>query len=161
VLASEIGNAIEIDSFSWFRHVSGEPQGSYYDLKVYMGLCSSDTLGMNYDDNYISGTKTLVLSSSFFTTPSVNPFEWFEIVFDTPYWYNGLDNLIIEIEWSSAPGDDALYTMHWDSGANRCLFGRYGSATALFPKVEVPNLRLNGTLSLSNSTFGQIKAAFI
>jgi len=161
VLASEIGDAIEINSFSWFRGVGGESQGSYYDLKIYMGLCSSDQLGMTYDDNYISGSKTLVLSSAFFTTPTVNPMDWFEITLDTPFWYNGVDNLIIEIEWSSAPGDDALYTMHWDGGANRCLFGRYGSATALYPKIEVPYLRLNGTLSLSNSTFGRIKAAFI
>ncbi|MCD4777277.1 MAG: hypothetical protein K8S15_14675 [Candidatus Aegiribacteria sp.] len=161
VLASEIGDAIEIESFSWKRSVGGEPQGSYNDLKIYMGLCSSNQLGLNFDDNYITGTKILVLSSSLYTTPSVNPNEWFDIVFDTPFWYNGQDNLLIEIEWSSAAGSDALYSWHWDGGANRCIFGRYGSSAALFPKVEVPNLRLNGTLSLTNSTFARIKALFM
>lgn len=161
MLASEIGEAIEIMSFSWKRSVGGEPQGSYNNLNIYMGLCNSDELVLNYDDNYISGTRILVLSSSLYTTPSVNPNEWFEITFDTPFWYNGEDNLLIEIEWSSASGSDALYTWHWNGGTNRCLFGRYGTSTALFQKVDVPNLRLNGTLSLTNSTFAQVKAAFI
>lgn len=161
MLASDIGNAIEIESFSWKRHVSGDPQGTYYDLKIYMGLGSSSELGLNFDDNYIGGTRILVLSSSYYTTTSVGPNEWFDVTFDTPFWYNGEDNLIIEIEWSSAAGSDALYTWHWNGGSNRCVFGRYGTSTALLHSSNVPNIRLNGTLSLSSSTFAQIKSAFI
>ncbi len=161
MLASEIGDAIEIEDFSWKRHVSGDPQGTYSDLKIYMGLCSSNELGLNFDANYIYDTKILVLSSSSYTTTSVGPNEWFNVTFDTPFWYNGQDNLLIEIEWSAAAGTDALYTWHWDGGANRCVFGRYGSSTGLFQGVDVPNVRLNGTLSLETSTFAQIKAAFI
>ncbi len=161
VLASEMGDAIEIESFSWKRHVSGDPQGTYNDLKIYMGLGNSSELGLVFDDNYISGTRILVMSSSSYTTTSVGPNEWFDITFDTPFWYNGEDNLIIEIEWSSAGGIDALYTWHWNGGTNRCVFGRYNTATGLVQSSSVPNLRLNGTLSLENSTFARIKAAFI
>lgn len=160
VLASEISDAIEIETFSWKRYISGDPQGTYNDFKIYMGLCSSNELGLNFDDNYINGTKILILSSSLYTTTSVGPNEWFEVIFDTPFWYNGEDNLIIEIEWSSAAGTDALYTWNWDGGANRSVFGRFGTSTALYQQSNVPNLRLNGTLSLSNSTFARIKAAF-
>ncbi len=158
VLASEIGDAIEIESLSWKRYITGESQGTFNDMAVYIGLCDTDQLGMTFDDNYINGTRILVLSSSSYTTPSVGPNEWFSITFDTPFWYNGQDNLLIEVQWSSGLG--SLYTWNWSGGSNRCVFGRYGSSTALVQSSSVPNLRLNGTLSLSNSTFARIKAAF-
>ena len=159
MLASEIGDAIEIESLSWKRHVSGDTQSTLNDYSLYMGLCSSDVLGTNFDDNYISGSRTLVMSSSPYTTPSVNPNEWFDNILDTSFWYNGADNLIIEIEWSSGTG--SLYTWHWDSSSQRCVIGAYGASNANEISSNVPNIRLNGILSLSNTTFGQIKAAFI
>lgn len=159
MLASEIGDAIEIESLSWKRHVSGDPQGIYNDYSLYMGLCSSDVLGTNFDDNYISGSRTLVMSSSLYTTPSAGPNAWFDSILDTAFWYNGEDNLIIEIEWSDGAG--SLYTWHWDSSSQRCVIGPYGASNASETSSDVPNIRLNGVLSLSNTTFGQIKAAFI
>ncbi|RKZ08294.1 hypothetical protein DRQ25_09450 [Candidatus Fermentibacteria bacterium] len=158
VLASEIGDAINIDSFSWKRSVGGDPQGTFFDMKIYMGLCSGDALGANFDDNYISGTRILVMSGSPYTSPTVGMNEWFEFVFDTPFWYNGQDNLLIEVEWSSGVG--SLYSWVWPAGSDRSMYGLYGGATSLVRLSTAPNLRLNGTLSLSNSTFARIKAAF-
>jgi len=159
VLASELGDAIEIESLSWNRFPSGDPMATFNDCKIYMGLCSSNELGTTFDDNYISGTRTLVLSSSSFATTPVGPNEWFDTVLDTPYWYNGTDNLIIEVEWSSGSG--SLYSWNWNGGSNRSLIGVYGQSTGLELSTNVPNLRFNGTLSLTNSTFARIKAAFI
>ena len=159
VLASEIGDAIEIESLSWIRGLGGEPQGTFDDFALYMGLCSSNELGLAYDDNYIPGTRILVMSSSSLTTPTVNPNEWFDTTLDTPFWYNGEDNLIIEIEWSNGLG--SLYTWHWDGGGLRCVVGSYGEPNGSYSTNLVPNIRLNGILSLSGTTFGRIKAAFI
>ena len=158
VLASEIGDAIEIESLSFKRHFSGHSQGTYNDYSLYMGLCSSDELGTNFDDNYIPGTRILVMSSSSYTTPSAAPNEWFDNILDTSFWYNGVDNLIIEIEWSSGTG--SLYTWHWDASGQRCIIGPYGASIESEISSVMPNIKLNGVLSLSNSTFGQIKAAF-
>ncbi len=158
MLASEIGDAIEIETLSWKRSLGGDPQSTFNDYSLYMGLCSSDVLSENFDDNYIPGTRILVMSSSPYTTPSADPNEWFDNILDTSFWYNGEDNLIIEIEWSSGTG--SLYTWHWDSTYTRCVIGAYGSSNGEFSDL-VPNIRLNGVLSLSNTTFGQIKAAFI
>ena len=159
VLASEMGDAMNIDSFSWKRSVAGDPQGTFNDMKIYMGLCNSDELELAFNSNYIGGTRVEVMSASPYTSQTVGPNEWFEFVFDTPYWYNGQDNLLIEIEWSSGVG--SLYSWNWNGGSNRCMYGHYGMATALVINSNVPNLRLNGTLSLENSTFARIKAAFI
>ena len=71
VLASEIGDAIEIESLSWKRFPSPDDQGTFNDYAMYMGLCDSDQLGLNYEDNYISGTRTMVMSSSSYVTEVV------------------------------------------------------------------------------------------
>lgn len=159
VLTSEIGDAIKIDNLHWKRAVGGVNQGTFNDFVIYMGLCSGDVLGISYDDNYIPGTRTQVMSSSSYTTPSTNPNEWFVIPLDTPYWYSAGDNLLIEIEWSSGSG--SLYTWHWNSGTERCVVGAYGEPNGNFLTSLVPNIILEGTLSLDPSTFGMIKAAFI
>ena len=154
-----MGDAIEIESFSWKRCPSPDDHGTFNDMAIYMGLCDSDQLGTTFDNNYIPGTRVLVMSSPSYTTETVGVNEWFTFVFDTPYWYNGQDNLLIEIEWSSGVG--SLYTWNWNGGTNRSMYGLYGAATTSAQDPNVPNLRLNGTLSLSNSTFARIKAAFI
>ncbi|MEN8209662.1 MAG: hypothetical protein ABFR50_10490 [Candidatus Fermentibacteria bacterium] len=154
----DIGNAIEIQSFSWKRSPSPDDHGTFYDMKIYMGLCASDQLGMTFDDNFIPGTRILVLSGSPYSTQTVAVNEWFEFTFDTPFWYNGQDNLLIEIQWSSGSG--SLYSWNWNGGSDRCVYGHYGQSSGLVLNSNVPNLRLDGTLSLSNTTFARIKAAF-
>jgi hypothetical protein len=158
VLASEIGDAINIESLTWKRFPSPEDQGTFQDLKVYVGLCDTDVLGTTFDDNFMPGTKTLVLSGSPYSTPVVPVNGWFDITFDTPYWYNGQDNLLIEVEWSS--GDGSLYSWSWEGSGIRCIFAPYGQSTASVSNPNVPHLRINGTLELSQSTFGGIKASF-
>ena len=158
VLASEIGDALNIENFEWKRSIGGEPMATFNDFKIYMGVSTLDQLTTNYDANYISGTKTLVLDSSSYLNGTANPNEWFDVILDTPYWYNGQDNLIIEIEWSSGVG--SLYTWHWDGGTARSVVGGYGHAIGDYTESLVPNLKLNGVLSLESTTFGTIKAAF-
>jgi hypothetical protein len=158
VLASEIGDAMEIESFSWRRFPSPEDQGTFNDLKVYLGLCNSDTITTTFNDNFMPGTRTLVLSGSPYTTPVVPVGGWFDVVLDTPYWYNGQDNLLIEVEWSSGAG--SLYSWSWNGTGTRSIFALYGQSTAAVSEPKVPNLRINGTLDLSQSTFGEIKASF-
>jgi len=158
VLASDIGDAMGIESISWKRSVGGDPEGTFKDFKVYMGLCASDDLSVEYDSNWMSGTKLLVLESSSYTNGATNPNDWFDMTLDTPYWYNGEDNLLIEMEWST--GNGSLYTWHWNGGGARCVIGSYGNSTGDYTESMVPHLKLNGTLSLESTTFGAVKAAF-
>lgn len=158
VLADEIGEAIEIESLSWKRFPSPDDQANFSNLAIHLGLCESDELVSTYDDNYIEGTKTLVLSAASYSTPVVGVNEWFEVVFDTPYWYNGEDNLIIEIEWSDGIG--SVYVWNWEGVGTRCVHGLYGQSSGPSLTSKVPHLLINGTLALVNSTFGYIKASF-
>jgi hypothetical protein len=158
VLASDIGDAILLNELSWQRSVGGEPVGTFTNFKMYLGLCASDQLTTDYEANYISGTRTQVLAASPYVNGATNPDDWFDVVLDTPYWYNGQDNLIIEVEWSSGAG--SLYNWQWNGGSDRCVIGAYGASTGSSTESLVPHLILNGTLSLESSTFGAIKAAF-
>jgi len=159
VLTSEMGDAIEIESIS-FRNspASPDPSGSYDDLEIHIGLCDSDVLGSTYADNFIAGTRTLVLSSSLYSTGDVAVGEWFDFELDTPYWYNGQDNLLIEVIWPSGLG--SLYPYAWETNENRSCFGTFASTSGAF-QTRLPHMMLNGTLELSNTTFGEIKATFL
>lgn len=158
MLASEMGDAMEIESLSWRNPpASPDSSGNFTDLEIYVGLCNTDVLGNTYADNFIAGTRTLVLSSSYYSTGTVAVGEWYDFELDTPYWYNGQDNLLIEVIWPSGTG--SLYSYAWPSNENRSCFGAYGSTSGGF-QTRIPHLRLNGTLELSNTTFGAIKATF-
>lgn len=158
VLDSDIGSALTIDQLSWMRSVGGEAMGTFNDFKIYMGLCASDQLTTDYMANYITGTRYLVLSSSQYVNGTPSPNEWFDVVLDTPYWYNGQDNLLIEVEWSSGSG--SLYTWQWNGGGARSVIGGYGQSIGSYTESVVPHLMLNGTLALEQTTFGAIKASF-
>lgn len=159
VLADEINSAISIESISWIRAVGGEPIATFEDLKIYMGVTESDELTVVYEDNYIPGTRTLVFDGSpYHTLEALNPNDWFYTALDAPYWYSGSGNLIIEIEWKS--GEGSLYTWHWDSGTSRRVIGAYGASSGDFVDSEVPNIRLNGVLSLESTTWGRIKSSY-
>ncbi len=162
VLSSEMGSAMEIQSISFRRYPSPESQGTYTDFTMYMGLCSSDELVATFDDNWIPGTKTEVMSASSYTTETVAVGDWFTFNLDTPYWYNGQDNLLIEVNWSDG-STGSLYSWSWDTGTDRKIYGLYGSTMAPPANINgnVPTMQINGALSLDQSTFGRIKSAFI
>lgn len=158
VFDDEIGQAMEIESIAWKRFPSPDDQATFTDLDVYLGLCDSDELENNMDNNFIPGTMTSVLSSSSYTTDVVAVGDWYEITFTTPYWYNGQENLLIEINWSAGSG--SLYSWSWQAEPNRRAYAHYGETTARVLDNNVPTMQLSGTLALDNSTFGRIKSLF-
>ena len=145
---------MEITSLSWDP---SDPTHTvtFDEITIYMGLCSTDELGMDFEANYVPGTKTQVFHA-------VNPTwfagtSWFTIDLDTPFWYDGTHNLIIDVEWPDGSGQ--IYTYNWYSGTNRALTSDYGSPTGI-PEQTLSHLMLNGTLTLNQDTFGAIKALF-
>lgn len=153
MLGSEINSAMTISDIA-FRHATGTSV-VFDQFTVYMGSAAGGSLGNNFDGNY-SGSKITVYdhaNASF--APSG---EWITVPLDTPYFYNGTGNLIIEIAWPH--GDLELYTDYWSTpGVNRTLTSSYGSPTGdAFDFC--PNLLLSGTMSLAPMTFGAIKASF-
>jgi hypothetical protein len=153
VLGSEIGDAMTINSIG-FRHTSGDAV-VFDQFTVYMGSAAGGSLGSNFDDNYSGGKTTVYDHTSASFAPSGG---WITVPLDTPYFYSGTGNLIVEIAWPN--GDMELYAGHWSTpGVNRTMTAFYGSPTG--DAFEFcPNMLLSGTMSLAPMTFGGIKASF-
>ena len=137
---------------------SGYTRVNFTEFYMYMGYCSSDNLTENYQDNYVSGTRTTVFErTSAFTVNAVYP--WTGIVLDTPFWYNpSAGNLVIEIAWPD--GDDEIYTFNYGTpGVGSLVMGFYDlSYGGVFQ--EAPYLRFEGDYAFDQTTFAGIKASF-
>ncbi|MBN1434547.1 hypothetical protein JW921_07295 [Candidatus Fermentibacterales bacterium] len=156
MLEEEIGSAMYITSLAWKRTPLGDPSSSFDDMKIYLGLCDSDVLGTDFESNYVPGTKTLVFSEAPFTI-SAGADEWAVIELDTPFWYNGQDNLIVEVTWPDGAG--TFYVYRWATGSDRTLEAPYGSSTGMTGQ-EVPHMQLIGDLGLDGCSFGRLKVSF-
>ncbi len=159
VLDSEIENAMEILSLAWQRATGGSDQGHYYGVEIYMGLCADDELDATFDSNWVPGTRTLVFAADTLDL-SGNANDWAAVALDSPYWYGGEQNLLIDLQWASANTAYSFYTWRWDTGAVRCVKAVSLAAPTGVLSTQISELMLSGDLSLSQSTFGGIKTMF-
>jgi hypothetical protein len=158
-LSEELAGAMTIEEISWQRGGSaGSASGTYNSFKLYMGLSSADVLTDTFAANYIPGTRTLV-----YETPSqvmsAGADEWMSIALDAPFWYNGTDNLVVELEWQG--GANMFYTYMWNTGTSRGLMNKtdISSPTGTLSN-NMSELMLDGTMALEPETFASIKSAF-
>ncbi|MBD3279001.1 MAG: hypothetical protein GF388_11935 [Candidatus Aegiribacteria sp.] len=146
-----------IGRVSWQRGGSyGSETGYYNSFKLYIGLSDSAELTDTYSDNYIPGSRVMVYSTTT-QVMSAAPDEWMTVELDTPFYYNGSDNLILELEW--AGGSNMFYTYMWDTGSNRGLMNKVdiGSPTGVLYS-SMSRLMFDSPVSLDAATFGEIKA---
>jgi hypothetical protein len=157
VLTDEMGGGLTIEEISWCSFYAS-PDGVYQDVEIHLGLCASDTLGQVFDDNYIPGTKTLVLSADTLVA-ELQPDQWFTIGLDEPYSYTGEENLLIDIYHE--PGGSGLYTWSWSAGEGRSV----GTFSAPWTQGSlddlVPWMIISGSLSLERSTFAGVKVVLV
>jgi len=162
VLDSEMGGAFEFDTISLKRHSSGSTSGqtTFADFEIWAGLAESDVLGDNFEDNFIPGTRTLLFSRESLLIEA-EPNAWIPFVLDSPFWYGGTKNLIIEILWSEGEelGTECVYTWQWNTGTMRCASGPYDSETGSRTSV-IPLIQFSGDMTLLNTTFAGVKTSF-
>jgi hypothetical protein len=159
VLESEIGSAMDILSLAWQRAESGSSEGHYYGVEIYMGLCAGDELEATFDNNWIPGTRTLVFAADTLDL-SGDANDWTPIILDYPYWYGGGQNLLIDLQWTSANTAYSFYTWRWDTGAVRSVKAVSLAAPAGVLSTQMSELMLSGDLALPQITFGGIKTLF-
>ena len=163
VLDEEIGSDFEISSIAWQKHPAGDASAEFNTVMIYMGLCSEDQLGSIFDDNYISGTRTLVYESST-QVMSGGVDEWVSILLDTDYQYDSSEgNLIIEVTWVSPVDNKSFYCRSWDAGAIRAVgYTQAGAPTQPSGSLSssLPRLMITGSAggALESMTFGSVKS---
>jgi len=156
VLQEDIGCAFTINSITYTR-VAGA-YGWAGDFSIKMAHVTIDELSSTFTDNYEPGSlqevvfiDSLPLSGDFGSTLTIE--------FNEPFWYNGTDNLLIDIYYPLGTVEAAVY--NWEAGPSRCLLNMFlpsGSPSAegeLYSKL--PYMVLEGEMSLAGMTFGGIK----
>jgi hypothetical protein len=156
-LDEEIGSAMMIGELSWHRTSVGAESATFSNFNIYLGHGANDELGTVFDDNYIEGTKTLVYSAPS-QTVHAEAEGWFDLSLDTPFEYNGTDNLIMEIQW--AGGSGTFYTYKWATGTSRCLTAANPSLPSGTLSTSMCQFGIDAVLSLRPVTFGAIKSFF-
>lgn len=153
--ADEIGDAIEVTSIGWHRASGGTPTAAFNKFRIYMGYCPNDVLGTNFLDNYIEGTRTEVHYSNSITVAEGTE-EWFYIDLDTPFWYDGTQNLILEVVWDSGSGSVHNYFFNTEGMPMRLKSAEPDAETGFLSSLRCQFMLL-GTEQLENGTFASIK----
>ncbi len=163
--AEELQNiAMEVNAISFNAAPPSDPEGPYENLTVLMGHTGLSSLTETYDDNWsTSGTTVLPPSTVIFTDVVIG--DWFTIELDTPFQYDGSQNLLIEIVWSGPTpvpfGQGSLYSWSWNAGENRSVSGTSTTSPTGFASTIVQMLRIDyDPLALDQTTFAGIKASF-
>ncbi len=145
---------MQINSIMWEKAPSTSTDADCEGFSMYLGLSSSATLSTSsFDGNYISGTKTLVYSTPLLTIDMDDP--WGQIDLDTPFYYDGSENLIVEIQWDNGTEDNSYYNIEWNAGPDRCIYQQKEPDIKSY--YGVPHMFLVGDLALEGNTFAGIK----
>ena len=155
-LDEELDGPMTIDALSW-HWAAGGSAASFGDLEIILGHTDLENLGVDFDDNYLPGSDVVVYSESY-TELRVGPDGWITLDLENGFDYNGTDNLVMEIRWSSGSG--SLYTYRWETGGDRCLRGDGPSSTHGTLVTQMCQFRIETPLALDQRTFGSIKAEF-
>jgi hypothetical protein len=158
VLASEIGSGMTVEGISVNCAELSPYTGIRADAHIWMGLCESDILGTAFEDNYVPGSKTLVFQADTLEIDGV-PDTWVDIDLQTPFFYDGIRNLLIEV-WHEPVGlNHGLYCWNWASGEGRMIWAS-SQGGDVYVDDDVPWLSITGQTALEQQTFGGIKRVF-
>jgi hypothetical protein len=158
VLAEEMGSGMTVGELAWFCQYTSTPPPAYLNLEIHMGLCASNELGSDFAANYIPGTKVLVFQSDSLVI-NTEPDEWASIPLQTPFTYDGEENLIIDIIHDSGGG--MFYTWTWMTSTNRSLEAWSSNPeTPGNPNDQAPFMMLSSPTGMEVRTFGSIKRLF-
>ena len=154
VLEEELGHPILIESISFM--VEDFYSSWKTNVFIYLALTDMDELTQTFEANYNVGSKQLVLEADTLNYGTV-PEEWFTLEMQTPFWYPGEGNLLLElISYEADGGYTDIY--NWNSDSNRALVTHDCSNPIGNLDMWVPYITLSGSLNLQQMTFGGIKA---
>lgn len=154
VLDEEMSGDMTISAISMKNFCSD--QYAQQHVTIWMGQSELDVLTCVFDDNYTPGSRTLVFDQDSVITGG-NANEWFTLLLDTPFEYDGQTNLIIDIESLYC---STIYVWGWETGAHRNLYTYIPGSPTGAPDTEIPHLQIHGSLELECTTFGRIKTLF-
>lgn len=165
VTAEELGNqSLGITAISFNAAILSDPEGPYENLTILLGHTELESLTETFADNWSSSGVQVFFNPSYIIS-GVTPGSFFTFQLDTPFVYNGSDNLLIEVAWdgpSEPPlGQGSIYTWYWTTTGNRVLSSNDLSSATGSAFEYCNNLRIDySTEAFENTSFAGIKASF-
>ena len=138
----------EISKIRFFY--SSGASGSSTGWTVYMGNSTKTSFTSNTDWEVIGNLSNVFSGTVSFPGSNDN---WMEITLDTPFQWNGIDNLIVGVDENQSGWNCTIYWRKSDLGGNRSIHYRNDSnnpnpaspPTATGREGHVPNIQLVGT----------------
>jgi len=141
-LQSEIGNAGTITKIRWY--IDKADPDTVENVTIYMSH-TSDSSWTSAPTCSDLQTGTLVYSGTL--TPGSSE-GWYEVTLDTPFSYNGVDNLIISVRHQDGSWESSSTYRYTDTGDNKFASGSSDSNNP--PSLSLSHYRPNIQLVYSN-----------
>ncbi len=100
-LSSQAGNITKI----YWKLNADTPGYSYTNVTVKLGHTTVSALGTNFAANFTEGDDAVVWDTPLYSVPAATGGDWIEIPITGTFFYNGVDNLIFEVNLESGTGD--------------------------------------------------------
>ncbi|WGD34792.1 T9SS type A sorting domain-containing protein [Olleya sp. YS] len=149
---SEINSAGNITSISFYMASAPATNNESFDWTVYLGH-STKTEFASTTDWEANANLTQVYTGNV-TYPANG--NWMEIIFDTPFAYNNVDNLIVAVDENQPGWDCSIAWNKTDSAVNRSIWYRNDSTN---PDPAAPPTATSRGLYFANAIFGGLTAA--
>jgi len=157
VLQEDIETAFEISSIA-FEIPYNVSMSCVKEFYLSMATVENDYLVETFSENYMPGSLVEVYYSDSLVL-SEGPAAKLVLELDTPFFYNGEDNLLIDIYYPQ--GSCWCSNYGWQAGTARCVYDFFYPGGSGNPTGQtsdwLPYMVLEGTQSLEQSTFAAIK----
>jgi hypothetical protein len=140
VLSSEMAGPCTLDSVQLLCGSDVYNHGIFLDARVYACHTAVAELDSVYEANYGGNTPLAALSVDTLYLSWRNG-DWQGLGFDSPFDYNGTDNLILEFRWQG-DNDSSVYNLGWYTAGNRAVGAKSSTAERGIPRNYMPRFRV-------------------
>jgi hypothetical protein len=114
--------------------------GIFLNARVYACHTTVTELDSVYEDNYAGKTPKAAMSRDTLYLRWQNG-VWHGLGFDSPFDYDGTDNLILEFRWQG-DNDSSVYDLGWYTPGNRAMDAKSSTAERGTPRNYMPRFRI-------------------
>jgi len=114
--------------------------GIFLNGRVYACHTTVTELDSVYEENYAGNTPVVAMSHDTLYLRWQNG-VWQGFGFDSPFDYNGMDNLILEFRWQG-DNDSSVYDLGYYTSGNRAMDAKSSTAERGTPRNYMPRFRI-------------------
>ena len=158
VLREEGPTAGTVTRWEWYA--SSVLSRGYFD-NFSLKLCHTGRteLVADFNANY-DGRKPVTVYSRYSEYAGATAYTWWGFDFDTPFVYDGADNLIVEVFWQGRKGGPGVVS-YWTPMKGRCCMfaGPVPCEPAVFDYLHFMRITVSPT-AVAPTSLGRVKAVY-